>query len=70
MNGVTPYGFVKMRLPEIRQAIAADLKNRLVAAGLDGNIETRPCGAGSGVVGERGSGLQRDVSANGGGGVA
>mgnify|MGYP000888214644 CR=1 FL=1 len=31
MNGVTPYGFVKMRLPEIRQAIAADLKNRLVA---------------------------------------
>lgn len=42
MNGVTPYGFVKMRLPEIRQAIAADLKNRLVAAGLDGNIETRP----------------------------
>ena len=42
MNGVTPYGFVKMRLPEIRQAIAADLKNRLMAAGLDGNIETRP----------------------------
>ena len=42
MSGVTPYGFVKMRLPEIRQAIAADLKNRLMAAGLDGNIETRP----------------------------
>ena len=42
MNGVTPYGFVKMRLPEIRQAIAADLKNRLMAAGLDVNIETRP----------------------------
>ena len=42
MSGVTPYGFVKMRLPEIRRAIADDLKNRLMAAGLDGNIETRP----------------------------
>ena len=26
MSGVTPYGFVKMRLPEIRRAIADDLK--------------------------------------------
>lgn len=42
MSGVTPYGFVKIRLPEIRRAIADDLKNRLMAAGLDGNIETRP----------------------------
>lgn len=40
--GVLPAGFVKMRLPEIRAAIIADLKQRLTAAGLPADIQTRP----------------------------
>lgn len=40
--GVTPEGFIKMRLPEIREAIVADLRNRLIAEGLSPDIETRP----------------------------
>lgn len=40
--GVTPRGFVKKRLPEIRQEIKDDLINRLRAAGKDANIDTRP----------------------------
>lgn len=41
-NGVTPEGFVRPRLPEIRQEIAADLVTRLRAIGYQGEIETRP----------------------------
>lgn len=40
--GVTPEGFIKMRLPEIREAIVADIRARLIAKGLSGDIETRP----------------------------
>ena len=40
--GVLPTGFIKMRLPEIRAAIIADLKQRLLAAGLPADIQTRP----------------------------
>lgn len=41
-NGVTPEGFVRPRLPEIRQEITTDVVARLQAAGYDGAIETRP----------------------------
>lgn len=41
-NGVTPDGFVRPRLPEIRADITSDLVARLLAAGYDGAIETRP----------------------------
>lgn len=41
-NGVTPLGFVRPRLPEIRAEIAAELIARLQAVGYDGAIETRP----------------------------
>jgi len=41
-NGVTPEGFVRPRLPEIRVEITDDLLARLLAAGYDGAIETRP----------------------------
>lgn len=40
--GVTPEGFIKMRLPEIREAIIADLRARLIEKGLSAEIETRP----------------------------
>lgn len=40
--GVTPEGFVRPRLPEIRLAIIEDFKARLRAAGLSDDIETRP----------------------------
>ena len=40
--GVLPTGFIKMRLPEIRAAIIADLKQRLLAAGLPADLQTRP----------------------------
>lgn len=40
--GVTPDGFVRMRLPEIRQEIIADLRARLLAAGVSESVETRP----------------------------
>lgn len=40
--GVTPEGFIKMRLPEIREAIIADLRNRLIEKGLSPDIEARP----------------------------
>lgn len=40
--GVTPDGFVRMRLPEIRQQIIADLRARLIAAGVSDMVETRP----------------------------
>jgi len=40
--GVTPDGFVRMRLPEIRQAIIEDLRARLLAAGVSETMETRP----------------------------
>lgn len=42
MSGVTLDGFVKKRLPDIRQEIQADLIARLQQAGLDSNIDTRP----------------------------
>jgi uncharacterized phage protein gp47/JayE len=41
-NGVTPLGFVRPRLPEIRAEIAADVVARLQAMGYQGPIETRP----------------------------
>lgn len=41
-DGVTPEGFVRPRLPEIRVAIADDIVARLRATGYDGPIETRP----------------------------
>ncbi|WP_454691120.1 hypothetical protein [Achromobacter aloeverae] len=40
--GVTPDGFVRMRLPEIRQEIVASLQAKLRAAGYTGVVETRP----------------------------
>ena len=40
--GVTPDGFVRPRLPEIRQEIVADLRARMQAAGFGGTVETRP----------------------------
>lgn len=40
--GVTPDGFVRPRLPEIRQEIVADLRARMQAAGFNGTVETRP----------------------------
>ncbi|AKQ55187.1 phage protein [Bordetella hinzii] len=40
--GVTPDGFVRPRLPEIRQEIVADLRARMLAAGFSGEVETRP----------------------------
>lgn len=40
--GVTPDGFVRPRLPEIRQEIVADLRARMQAAGFAGTVETRP----------------------------
>lgn len=40
--GVTPDGFVRPRLPEIRQEIVADLRARMQAAGFSGTVETRP----------------------------
>lgn len=41
-NGVTPTGFVRPRLPEIRAEIVASLTSRLQAAGYSDPIETRP----------------------------
>lgn len=41
-DGVTPTGFSRPRLPEIRQQIAEDLVTRLRAMGYAGEIETRP----------------------------
>lgn len=41
-NGVTPEGFVRPRLPEIRLEITEDLVARIRATGYDGLIETRP----------------------------
>ncbi len=41
-NGVTPLGFVRPRLPEIRLEITDDLVARLRAVGYSGDIETRP----------------------------
>lgn len=41
-NGVTPEGFVRPRLPEIRLEIVADIVARLQAAGYTDTIETRP----------------------------
>lgn len=40
--GVTPDGFVRPRLPEIRQEIVEDLRARMRAAGFEGRVETRP----------------------------
>lgn len=40
--GVTPEGFLRPRLPEIRQEIIEDLRARLRAKGLPDDIETRP----------------------------
>ncbi|MBQ2647927.1 MAG: baseplate J/gp47 family protein [Achromobacter sp.] len=40
--GLTPDGFVRMRLPEIRQEIIEDLRARLRAAGINDAVETRP----------------------------
>lgn len=42
MAGVTPQGFVRLRLPEIRTAIIDDLRQRLIDAGLPDDIETTP----------------------------
>lgn len=41
-NGVTPLGFVRPRLPEIRLEVTDSLVARLRAAGYSGDIETRP----------------------------
>lgn len=41
-NGVTPLGFVRPRLPEIRLEVTDSLVARLQAAGYSGGIETRP----------------------------
>ena len=41
-NGIIPEGFVRPRLPEIRQEIVDDLVAGLQAAGYTGPIETRP----------------------------
>lgn len=40
--GVTPAGFVRKRLADIRPEVIAALRNNLQAAGLPGEIETRP----------------------------
>ena len=40
--GVTPAGFIRKRLADIRPEITAALRNNLQAAGLSGDIETRP----------------------------
>lgn len=40
--GVTPAGFVRKRLADIRPEVIAALRNNLQAAGLPGDIETRP----------------------------
>lgn len=40
--GVTPDGFARPRLPEIRQEIVADLRARMQSAGFNGAVETRP----------------------------
>jgi len=40
--GVTPEGFVRPRLPEIRMEIIEDLRRNLRAKGLPDDIETRP----------------------------
>ncbi len=40
--GVTPLGFVRPRMPEIRQEIIDDLRARLRASGLSDDIQTRP----------------------------
>jgi len=40
--GVTPAGFIRKRLADIRPEIIAALRNNLQAAGLSGDIETRP----------------------------
>lgn len=41
-NGVTPLGFVRPRLPEIRLEVTDSLVARLRAVGYSGDIETRP----------------------------
>lgn len=41
-NGLTPLGFVRPRLPEVRLEIVDDLTARLRAVGYSGDIETRP----------------------------
>lgn len=40
--GITAEGFVRMRLPEIRQEIVADFRARLRARGINAEPETRP----------------------------
>jgi len=40
--GVTPAGFIRKRLADIRPEIIAALRNNLQAAGLSGDVETRP----------------------------
>jgi uncharacterized phage protein gp47/JayE len=40
--GVTPEGFVRPRLPELRQEVVQDLNDRLRNAGYTGEVETRP----------------------------
>ncbi len=40
--GVTPAGFIRKRLADIRPEIIAALRNNLQSAGLSGDIETRP----------------------------
>lgn len=40
--GVTAEGFVRMRLPQIREAIVNDFRERLLASGIDAEPETRP----------------------------
>lgn len=40
--GVTPEGFVRPRLPEIRQEIVQDLNDRLRNAGFTGEVATQP----------------------------
>lgn len=40
--GVTPAGFIRKRLADIRPEIIAALRNNLQVAGLPGDIETRP----------------------------
>lgn len=40
--GVTPEGFIRMRLPEIREAIVEAMRGNLRSKGLPDNIETRP----------------------------
>lgn len=42
MAGVTPEGFVRIRLPQIRAAIFDELRERLRNAGLPDDIDTRP----------------------------